>query len=253
MKQKEESRKQLFDRAIGTLEKMLIDLGAQEADIMAMCEDFAELSQFIKQSEKVVDLFIVPQYIMDTGDEDYFNDWALDLSRSQILHFIDSCHFPGWKNEIFKEILNDTAWPGERNAIQYFESKMRELGKTDSHTGEQTLENRLSIIEGGLTILYDSHLNTTGSKHAEFENMHGSMSEVGEIPYMMVDISKLEKLVDRLSTQVKGIQDKTDGIFALTREMRPDLSMGDIHSATVKIARGERIREDVEDTKRREL
>lgn len=52
-----------------------------------------------------------------------------------------------------------------------------ELGKTDFHTGEQTLKNRLDIIEGMLNIFCQSHMGHTNYDPVEFKEMHGFYPE----------------------------------------------------------------------------
>jgi hypothetical protein len=57
--------------------------------------------------------------------------------------------------------------------VQMIEDLIDYLGKSESHTGPQTIKHRLDIIEGNLEILHSSHLGHTNYAPAEFRQMHG--------------------------------------------------------------------------------
>jgi hypothetical protein len=90
------------------------------------------------------------------------------------------------------------------------ENRLENLGKTDSHTGEKTLEYRLNIIEGCIDILHMSHMGHTNFADAEFKSMHGfiPIQLEGNIPQRVDGIQKkldrITKLLENAEFTIKG-------------------------------------------------
>lgn len=85
------------------------------------------------------------------------------------------------------------------------ENLLEELGKTDSHTGEQTLKYRLDIMEGCIDILHMSHMGHTNFADAEFKSMHGfiPIQLEGNIPQR---VDGIQKKLDRITKLIEGAE-----------------------------------------------
>ena len=114
-----------------------------------------------------------------------------------------------WSYKDIREILDKTDLvPNMSNqelrniapSYMRIEALLDELGKTDEHTGPQTLKYRLEMIEGCISILHSSHLGHTNYAEAEFRGMHGYNSSQTD---------------ENLRQQVDGIQKKLDRVTKL--------------------------------------
>jgi hypothetical protein len=94
--------------------------------------------------------------------------------------------------------------------IKAIEDHLIELGKTDAHTGEQTLEFRLSVMEGGIQILESQHLECNNSDEGEFKAAHGFI-----VKDIMKRVDGIQKKLDRISLLLKDKEFTISGEDAL--------------------------------------
>ena len=88
--------------------------------------------------------------------------------------------------------------------IGRIEARLQKLGKTDVHTGNMTIEERLNNIEGCISILHMSHKGHTNYKEAEFQEMHGP-----QIDYER-RVEGIQRKVDRIVKLLENVQIITD-------------------------------------------
>jgi len=86
-----------------------------------------------------------------------------------------------WSYEELREIVDKTDLePGMENQeflnvgprLKALEEQIERAGHTEFHNGPQTLEERLSIIEGMIDIFCSAHFGHTNFSEAEFWGMH---------------------------------------------------------------------------------
>jgi len=124
-----------------------------------------------------------------------------------------------WTYEELREMIARTdlrpAMPQQRlenvgQELADLETRIDKLGETDAHHDEQTLENRLDIIEGGIQILEGGHLGHTNSDANEFRGMHGfSVEALGK------QLNGMQKKLDRIAELLKDKQFTVTGERAL--------------------------------------
>lgn len=94
------------------------------------------------------------------------------------------------------------------------EALIDELGKTDAHTGEQTLKYRLEIIEGCINILHMSHLGHTNTSDLEFKGMHGVLPSMTKGD-LVKRVDGMQKKLDRITKLLEGAEFTITGKEAL--------------------------------------
>jgi hypothetical protein len=128
------------------------------------------------------------------------------LSKIEALLFPDESESSQWTYEELREIIDKTdLTPGMQNQelmnvsleLQRVQQRLDDLGHTDAHQGEQTLEERLNIIEGGISILCGQHLGYTSSDAGEFKGAHG-FEPVRIKGDLLERIEGIQKKIDRL-------------------------------------------------------
>jgi hypothetical protein len=99
-------------------------------------------------------------------------------------------------------------------ALARLEGRIDNLGKTDAHHGEQTLEERMNIIEGCISILEGAHLGHSNSDAGEFKGMHGfEPSQIkGDV---LQRIEGIQKKLDRIEFLLKDTKVTMSGHTAL--------------------------------------
>ena len=86
-----------------------------------------------------------------------------------------------------------------------FDSRFEKLGKTDAHIGEQTLEFRLSIIEGCLDILHSAHKGHTNYEEAEYYGMHDNIeAQRGQLDAIQKKVDRIKKLLTNAKFIITG-------------------------------------------------
>ena len=88
--------------------------------------------------------------------------------------------------------------------VDELESRIEQLGQTDAHTGEKTIENRLNLIEGMIDIFCSAHRGHTNYSEAEYYGMHEN--------------------IESRKQQLDGIQKKVDRIVKLLENAKVELS-----------------------------
>jgi hypothetical protein len=152
------------------------------------------------------------------------------MSLNERLAKIEALLFPEesesvsqWSYEELREIIGKTdLTPDMQNQglmnvgleLERVEQRLDDLGHTDAHQGEQTLEERLNIIEGGISILCGQHLGYTPSDAGEFRGAHGF-----EPAQVKGDVLKrldgIQKKVDRITLLLKDAKVTMSGETAL--------------------------------------
>ena len=124
-----------------------------------------------------------------------------------------------WSDEELREIVDKTDLVPEMDnqglidigpRFEKLFKRIENLGKTDFNEGIQTLEFRLSVIEGSIDILCGQHFGYTGSKAMEFNAAHGIQQG-----------AMRENLLDR----IEGIQKKLDRLLVLHKDETFTVSM----------------------------
>ena len=86
-----------------------------------------------------------------------------------------------------------------------FDSRFEKLGKTDAHVGEQTLEFRLSIIEGCLDILHSAHKGHTNYEEVEYYGMHDNIeAQRGQLDAIQKKMDRVAKLLENAKFTITG-------------------------------------------------
>jgi len=124
-----------------------------------------------------------------------------------------------WSYKDIREILDKTDLvPNMSNqelqniapSYMRIETLLDELGKTDKHTGPQTLKYRLEIIEGCISIFHMSHLGHTNYAEAEFRGMHGynpSLTDENlrqQVDGIQKNLDRVKKLIENAEFTISG-------------------------------------------------
>jgi len=89
--------------------------------------------------------------------------------------------------------------------VDDIEALLTLLGKTDAHIGEQTLEFRLSIIEGCLDILHSAHKGHTNYEEAEYYAMHDNIeAQRGQLDAIQKKLDRIKKLLTNAKFSITG-------------------------------------------------
>jgi hypothetical protein len=89
--------------------------------------------------------------------------------------------------------------------VDEIEDLLIRLGKTDTHTGEQTLEFRLSILEGSLDILHSAHKGHTNYSEAEYYAMHERVEQkIGQLQGIQKKLDRIAKLLEKAEFTISG-------------------------------------------------
>lgn len=89
--------------------------------------------------------------------------------------------------------------------VDAIEKRIDNLGKTDAHTGEQTIEERLNIIEGMQDIMCSAHKGHTNYSEAEYFGMHESIGKSREqLEGMQKKLDRISKLLENAKFEISG-------------------------------------------------
>ena len=89
--------------------------------------------------------------------------------------------------------------------VDVIEELLTRLGKTDAHIGEQTLEFRLSIIEGCLNIIHSAHKGHTNYSEIEYYGMHENIeSKKKQLDAIQTKIDRVTKLLENAKFTITG-------------------------------------------------
>ena len=89
--------------------------------------------------------------------------------------------------------------------VDAIEELLTRLGKTDAHIGEQTLEFRLSIIEGMLDIFCSAHKGHTTYSEVEYFGMHENIeSKKKQLDAIQTKIDRISKLLENAEFTITG-------------------------------------------------
>ena len=89
--------------------------------------------------------------------------------------------------------------------VDDIEALLTLLGKTDAHIGEQTLEFRLSIIEGCLDILHSAHKGHTNYDEVEYYGMHDNIeAQRGQLDAIQKKMDRVTKLLENAEFIISG-------------------------------------------------
>lgn len=87
------------------------------------------------------------------------------------------------------------------------DSRFEKLGQTDTHTGPKTLEYRLEIIEGCLSILHSAHKGHTNFSETEYYGMHDNIeTNKGQLDALQKKLDKITKLLENAEFTISGKQ-----------------------------------------------
>ena len=79
------------------------------------------------------------------------------------------------------------------------------LGHTDAHIGEQTLAERLNIIEGMQSIFCSAHKGHTNYEEVEYYGMHESIeSKQGQLDAIQKKVDRVAKLLENAKFSITG-------------------------------------------------
>jgi len=85
------------------------------------------------------------------------------------------------------------------------DSRFEKLGQTDTHTGPQTIEYRLGIIEGCLSILHSAHKGHTNYSDTEYYGMHDNIEEnKGQLAALQKKLDRITKLLENAAFTISG-------------------------------------------------
>jgi len=88
-----------------------------------------------------------------------------------------------------------------------FDNRFERLGQTDTHTGPQTIEYRLEIIEGCLSILHGAHKGHTNYSQSEYYGMHDNIEEnKGQLDAIQKKMDRITKLLENAEFTISGKQ-----------------------------------------------
>jgi len=89
--------------------------------------------------------------------------------------------------------------------VDVLENLLESLGKTEAHSGEQTLEYRLSIIEGMQSIFCSAHKGHTNYDEAEYYGMHDNIeAQRGQLDAIQKKIDRVTKLLENAEFTLTG-------------------------------------------------
>jgi len=89
--------------------------------------------------------------------------------------------------------------------VDKIEDLLTRLGKTDAHTGDQTLEFRLSVIEGMLDIFSSAHKGHTNYSEVEYYGMHESVEQkTGQLQGLQKKLDRITKLLEKAEFTISG-------------------------------------------------
>ena len=85
------------------------------------------------------------------------------------------------------------------------DGRFERLGETDTHTGPKTLEYRLEIIEGCLSILHSAHKGHTNYSATEYYGMHDNIeTNKGQLDAMQKKLDRITKLLENAEFKLCG-------------------------------------------------
>jgi len=88
-----------------------------------------------------------------------------------------------------------------------FDSRFEGLGQTDAHTGPKTLEYRLELIEGCLSILHGAHKGHTNYSDVEYYGMHDNIeTNKGQLDALQKKLDRVTKLLENAEFTISGKQ-----------------------------------------------
>lgn len=85
------------------------------------------------------------------------------------------------------------------------EARFEKLGRTDEHTGPKTLEYRLDMIEGCLSILHGAHKGHTNYSEVEYYGMHDNIeTNKGQLDALQKKLDRITKLLENAEFTISG-------------------------------------------------
>lgn len=145
------------------------------------------------------------------------------LAKIESLLFPDKEEISQWTYEELREIIDKTDLTPDMNnqglmnvglELERVQERLHDLGHTDAHHGEQTLEERLIVIETGISILCGQHLGYTHSDAGEFKAAHGF--EPAQVKGDVLQrLDGIQKKVDRIALLLKDAKVTMSGETAL--------------------------------------
>ena len=85
------------------------------------------------------------------------------------------------------------------------DARFEKLGQTETHTGPKTLEYRLDIIEGNISILHSAHKGHTNYSDAEYYGMHDNIeANKGQLEAMQKKLDRITKLLENAKFIMSG-------------------------------------------------
>jgi len=104
----------------------------------------------------------------------------------------------------FNDKLRDTFDLHDR-IMSRIDGRFESLGQTDTHTGPQTIEYRLEIIEGCLSILHSAHKGHTNYSDAEYYGMHDNIeTNKGQLDALQKKLDRVTKLLENAEFKITG-------------------------------------------------
>ena len=85
------------------------------------------------------------------------------------------------------------------------DARFEKLGQTENHTGPKTLEYRLDIIEGSISILHSAHKGHTNYSDVEYYGMHDNIeANKGQLEAMQKKLDRITKLLENVEVTMSG-------------------------------------------------
>ena len=143
------------------------------------------------------------------------------LQKIEALLFPDKAKCEYWTYEELRDIIDKTDLTPDMDnqglvdvgpELTSLQVRLDNLGHTDAHHGEQTLEERLNMLESTIQILEGAHLGHTNSDAGEFKSMHGFE------PW---------QIKGDLLQRMEGMQKKLDRILLLLKDKEYSVSAED--------------------------
>lgn len=108
------------------------------------------------------------------------------------------------KSGLTPNMERDQELCGLDKRVDVLELRLTNLGKTDAHIGEQTLEYRLSIIEGMLDIFSSAHKGHTSYSETEYYSMHEKNVSNEQVKGMQKKLDRICKLLENAEFTISG-------------------------------------------------
>ena len=88
--------------------------------------------------------------------------------------------------------------------VDELERLIKRLGQTNSHIGEQTIENRLNMIEGMQDIFCSAHRGHTNFSESEYYDMHDKNISNEKVEGIQKKLDRIAKLLENAQFTITG-------------------------------------------------